>query len=394
MQAFTNVQREFVVQVPSLEECVFDVTKLKYEMMMKGKDLEEKGDAITWRAVEQAETNIQTAFETLMMIADACEHPSSSPSSHGGNVTGDDVVPGHHPNEVLSSTEAETTNLPDRWLYESQYRRAAHLGLLTWKETRREYQKLYTEIIKLNEERQSRLNEILLSFLPRRKKLLLRAYDALKQGSQTLEGGKVSRNKENRAIDKAIEKNAVLAWNDQPTHIAMESLLQPHQKDTLSGSSTARSITSTLGKDLWSSSFVKDRRLVEVKLTKEDWKAAICMITLDDTMHVFLVGTSHNNATTVPQSQQLQEEDKMKPTMESLTEDMKNIPTPEYSIKLLDYDISIVTGDSADVEFLRRTRSNFFRKRDDQVVLRLPSKKDALKWVRTTLPCPGTLAEI
>jgi hypothetical protein len=356
-ESFAKVKKEVDIQVPSLEECIFDVTKLKYEMMMKGKDVEEQGNAISLRTMEQAEENIQIAFDDLLRVADACER--------------------HRGNDVATPDSDAHRSLNDRWLYESRYRHAAHLGLLTWKESRKECQQIYAKVIELNDERKNRLNEVLLSFLPRRKKLLKIVFGALMSGSEALEEGRISKSKENRAIDKAIEKNAEQALNDQPSPVGVTSVLPP--TSTVPGKISNR--------DIWSSSFLKDRRLLEVKVAKDTWKPAIAIITLDDMLQVIVVGD-------VPSDPTLPTEER--PTLLSVTQGLSEIPVPpEYSVPLADFDVHLSTADMTEVELVRRSRSKLFRKRDDQITVRLSTVPEAAKWVRSKLPRADVqLAEI
>jgi hypothetical protein len=262
-------------------------------------------------------------------------------------------------------------------LYESRYRHAAHLGLLTWKDSRKEYQQIYAKVIELNDERKSRLNEVLLSFLPRRKKLLKSVYVALMSGSEALEEGRISKSRENRAIEKAIEKNAVQALNDQPSPLCLTSVLPP----------TSNVPGKISNRDIWSSSFLKDRRLLEVKVAKDTWKSAIALITLDDMLQIILVGDLTADLT-LPSDQ--------RPTLLSVTQGLTEIPVPpEYSIPLADFDANLSSVDMTEVELVRRTRSKLFRKRDDQITVRLSTVPEAAKWVRTKLPrAPVQLAEI
>jgi hypothetical protein len=414
-EAFSKVQLEIKSQLPSLDECVKDVSNLKHEMIARGKELEEKGNKLSLRVVEQAETNIQDAFDALMKVVDDFERSNAKARSLSITKANDVGSDGVVLREFIDETKMdEPIAVTDRWLSESQYRYACKLGLLSWKENRKDYEFWYAEIIALHEERKCRLNEVLLQFLPRRKDLLVSAHLALMSGSDALYGTRISEKKENRAIDKAIERNAVMAIKTDPSKyadITIESILHANPKSLPTKTSNyARSST-----DLWKSALVRERRLVELKVNKEEWKLAVCIVTLDDCMHIFILtddvvnDTSTNNNSASNGSKNPFESTSVVPkpldyyTKRMSTNVSTKIPSAEFSVKLVDYDIAIAnSGDSskqqndviAEIEFARRARSMLFRKREDHISIRVPTRKDAMKFLRNRVPPEERLAEI
>jgi hypothetical protein len=445
-----------------------DVICLKQEMRARGKELDEKGNTLSLQVMEQAERNIENAFDALMKVIDEIERTqrenirkakaaaAASATANGGSTDG--VL-----REFLDETKSDEPNpIHDRWLYESQYRYAAKLGLLSWKENRKDYEFWYAEIIALHEERKCRLNEVLVSFLPRRMELLKKAHLALVSGSEALDDTMIPTEKETRAIDHAIERNAVLAMKNDPMKYAdvnMDTIVSNLNTNSKSKqSSSSRSGTTTTTKyarsstDLWKSALIRERRLVELKVNKDEYKIAVCMVTLDDTMHIFVMtddilnnNNSDGTSTTAKSASTTNPFDTKSSTSSILTQHpldyytkrmsttvTTKIPPVEYSIKLMDYDISIVAdggngpvttndiltnkssinssknpfGSSAvsssslseqrptELELIRKARSVIFRKREDHITIRVPTRKDAMKFLRNRLPAGERLAEI
>ena len=112
------LKEELETQVPPMEKNAEEAAALKSEIADKAKELEERGNAIGLSSIEKAESNIREAYDNLMKVAQWYEQ----------GATCNDSVP-------------DATM--DRWLLETLYRNAANVGLLTWKENRRDYQMLY-----------------------------------------------------------------------------------------------------------------------------------------------------------------------------------------------------------------------------------------------------------
>ena len=443
--SFSQVQGEIKTQLPLLEECLMDVVSLKQEMRGRGKELDEKGNTLSLQVMEQAESNIQDAFDALMNVIDELERAQreemrkakAASARSTTSTTSDGVL-----REFLDETKSDDmshTPMHDRWLYESQYRYAAKLGLLSWKENRKDYEFWYAEIIALHEERKCRLNEVLVSFLPRRMELLKKAHLALMAGSEAMDETMIPATKETRAIDRAIERNAVLAMKNDPnkfyTNVTMESILnfKTMKQGSSSGGGKGNGATkyARSSTDLWKSALIRERRLIELKVNKDEYKLAVAIVTLDDSMHIFVMTDDilHDNSSSTTINS-LESSSLTKPldyyTKRMSTMTTTKIPLVEYSIKLLDYDITIVGSGSGssknsetmntkhstnrsqnpfgsmttdikiptEIELIRKTRSMIFRKRDDCISIRVPSPKDAMKFVRNRLPVGERLTEI
>ena len=438
--SFSKVQGEIKTQLPILEECLMDVVSLKQEMRARGKELDEKGNTLSLQVMEQAESNIQDAFDALMKVIDELERTQreearkarASASAIGTTGSSDGVL-----REFLDETKSDgPLPIHDRWLYESQYRYAAKLGLLSWKENRKDYEFWYAEIIALHEERKCRLNEVLVSFLPRRQELLKKAHLALMAGSDAMDETMIATEK--RAIDQAIERNAVLAMKNDPntyTDVSLESVFNAKTKSSSSGNTTTAIKYARSSTDLWKSALIRERRLVELKVNKDEYKIAVCIVSLDDTMHLFVMTEDILNDTTTTTSTTSTNpfDSALTKPLDYYTKRMSTsvttkIPPAEYSIKLMDYDITIVGSGGTtttitdivtnkqitntsknpfgsspsstdmklptELEFVRKARSVIFRKREDHITLRVPSKKDAIKFLRNRLPVGERLAEI
>lgn len=348
MEAFAILMQELDTQVPSLEENAQEAAALKKEIAAKAKDLEDTGNAIGVHAVELAEANIQATFESLMKVADWYDSPRTK---------------GH----VKNADEADD-GMRDRWLFETRYRNAAKLGLLTWKENRRDCQKLYAEIIRFDDDRKSRLKEIMLSFLPRRKRLMDSAHGALMLGSDALDTGKPSKSKGFKEIERALAKIMITIPSNTKL-VRTKYLGEMNQNDAKD-----KDYSAGLCKDLWESSYVKERQLVRLKSGKV-WKTAVCVTTHDNYMHIFVASVADSDK-----------------TLQAVTQSLLT-PVTEHSVKLAEFDVAILP-DLTEIELLRRGRSVIFRKRDDHIVLKMDAADVAKGWVESVLNPVSSRAEL
>jgi hypothetical protein len=352
--AFAAVKAELDTYLVSLQMNLEDVTVLQKELIAKAKSLENKGFAMGTGAVQQAEANIQVAFQALIVAA--AEWSLDPPDN-------DDEIPKSKDTRAVLDPTAERGELSkDRWMLEARYRSAAKLGLLAWQDHRRDYQTLYEEIIRLDAERKGRLQEILLSFLPKRNKLLSSVHGALSKGTESLEASKRSMRRENEAIEQALAEIARRTTLDLPDNNSTESSDRP-------GSNTAPATHSISDDNVWQSIYTKDRLVVALKVSKGIWKVGVCVITLDNHLHLFVTDEDATVSVVWPTS------------WDAVAQRVK-ASVPEYAVKLADFDIivgppSVETAD-IDIEFSRRGRSKIFRKREDNFSLKVP--RTALAW--------------
>jgi hypothetical protein len=352
--AFAAVKAELDTYLVSLQMNLEDVTVLQKEMIAKAQSLEDKGLALGTGAIQQAEVNIQVSFQALIVAA--ADWSLDPPDD------GNEIPESKDMRAVLAPTAERGELGKDRWMLEARYRSAAKLGLLAWQEHRRDYQNLYEEIIRLDAERKGRLQEILLSFLPKRNKLLSSVHGALSKGTESLEASKRSMRRENEAIEQALAEIARRTTLDLLNDNNTESSHRP-------GSDTAPSTQSISDDNVWQSIYTKDRLVVALKVSKGIWKVGVCVITLDNHLHLFV--TDEDATVSV-----------VWPTSWDVVAQRVKASVPEYSVKLADFDI-IVGPPSAetadiDIEFSRRGRSKIFRKREDNFSLKVP--RTALAW--------------
>ena len=246
----------------------------------------------------------------------------------------------------------------DRWLAETLYRNAAKLGLLTWKENRRDYQNLYTEVIGLENYRQERTKQVLLNCLARRRRLVGSAHGALMPGAMTLKAGMKSK----KSVDNELEKE-------------LEKLLPPgkvhHPSTDLVGSKKGDDAVD-FQDDAFESSYVMDRRVFSLKVGSE-WKPAVSVRTLDHYLHFFVAGNGIKNESGTsagPIGEPF--------TIHDVTRSITS-PRPEFSVAPADeFDVKIR---KETVELLRTGRSKVFRKREDHIQIKFASERGASQFV-------------
>jgi len=339
--SFVELKKELEEHVPLMEDNVKDAAELNEEVAIKARELEEKGDALGWAPVYAAEEKIREAFDGLLRVAMSIENK-----------------------EVVRDVEGEEAGAPmDRWLAEFQYRNAAQLGLLMWKENRRDYQKVYAEVIELDNYRQQRMKQILLSFLSKRRRLVGSAHGALMPGAVTLKAGMKSKKNEDNDIEKEMAKLL-------PPGPAQ----RPPSSDQVGKVSSSCDSEDPLGDDIFVSTYVADRRVFSLKVGKE-WKPAVSVKTLDQYIHFFVAGdgAKESQSSTNPF-----EEGPV--AVLDVTRSITS-PVPEFSIKSTDEFDMKVKHDT--VELLRTGRSKIFRKREDNIQIKFASVREASQWVES-----------
>jgi hypothetical protein len=254
----------------------------------------------------------------------------------------------------------------DRWLAESSYRHAAHLGLLTWKDNRRDFQKLYADIIDLDNYRRERTKELLLSFLSRRRRLAGSACGALIPGAQLLKVNAKSKRQEGQAIDDDIKK---LMLELSSTTDSNEKMTPQQRVDT-----PLYDAVDPYGEDAWESSYVSDRRLVSLKVGKE-WKAAVLVRTLDQCLHFFVAPSAD-----APGEEQMHNPFAVRELTQTMANTMSSV-VPEFSIYPSDeFQVDVFAHM---VELTRNGRSKIFRKREDHICIKFANERAASQWVES-----------
>jgi hypothetical protein len=96
--------------------------------------------------------------------------------------------------------------LCDRWLAEASYKNNVKSGMADWKCNFTQMAELFHDLIALDSHRRTRTKEALLSFIPRRRKILLRISELIAPSKTDLENGRSTRDEYEQEIEKALQQ--------------------------------------------------------------------------------------------------------------------------------------------------------------------------------------------
>jgi hypothetical protein len=288
-------------------------------------DIEAKLNANGLEEVEKAEANVRNAAKALT-----------------------NAVKLHESTDFHNTIPPVNVDVLDRWLLEAQYRNAAHVEVLIWKENRRMLQAIYKEIVELDVERSRRMRQLLLSFLPKRRKFMESAHSSLLPAAQDLAKAKIDSQKESEAIEKTIEA------------IALTAIQNCGDSSALAGEGDFEAPGSE-----WNSPFVKETFIFDFKVDTE-WKLSVAVVTVDDFLHVFV----------------LTEEDlrNLGGGLLSVEDALPYIKmSPTLSISLEECEVDFLVDSMTEMELRRSVRSKLrFRKQsDEQFFIKFKDREEA-----------------
>jgi hypothetical protein len=315
VESYTKLKNELRTYVPLLADDLREASSLRELISASANDIEEKLNAVGLEKVQKAEENVQNAAAVLIK-----------------------AVKWHENTENRSSTIAPGSfDVLDRWLLEAQYRNAAHVGVLIWKENRRKLQAIYKEIVELDMERSRRMRQLLLSFLPKRRKFMESAHSSLLPGAQDLAKAKIDSQKESEAIEKTIEA------------IAMTAIQNCGDVSALADEGDFEAPGSE-----WNSPFVKETFIFNFKVDLE-WKLSVAVVTVDDFLHIFVL-TDEDLCILGDKSFSVEE---ALPCVK--------MSSPTVSISLEECEVDFLVDSMTEMELRRSVRSKLpFRKQSDQ----------------------------
>lgn len=147
-----------------------------------------------------------------------------------------------------------------------------------------ELMKICDGIISIDEERRSRTKEILLSVLPRRRRLFLRVLETAQPSLSVLEGGRLGREEVGAEVDRALEYLARQGLAKQKK--SRSSILNRSLSNKLD-LKVELDLTPLEKNNLFDSTHVKEIRAVEAKSgSKSDWQLSLAILTHDSFLHI------------------------------------------------------------------------------------------------------------
>jgi hypothetical protein len=225
----------------------------------------------------------------------------------------------------LENVDRDLEGSEDHWLAEASYRNTVREGCTLFKTHYAELMKICERIISLDEERRNRTKEILLSFLPRRRRVFLRVLEATQPPIAALEDGRLGRDEINAELDQVIEQITRQSLSKQKR--SRSSILN-RSLTTKLDLKVEIDLSALADNKMFESLHVKELRAVEAKITsKAQWQLSLAVITHDGFLHVV-----HCD---LPESQ-LKEFQESKQRAETFLSSKCEDRTPEISLPLFD----------------------------------------------------------
>jgi hypothetical protein len=268
----------------------------------------------------------------------------------------------------LVNVDNDLEGSEDRWLAEASYRNTVREATAVFKKNYAELMKVCDGIISMDEDRRNRTKEVLLSFLPRKRRLFLRALEAFQPAVSTLEYGRLGLDEISAGLDQAIE------------HMTRQSLAkqQRSRSGILNRSLTNKldlnvelDLTAVAENNLFDSLHVKELRAIEAKGgSKEPWQLSLAVLTHDGFLHVVYCD--------LPESQ-LQEFQESQDRAEVFLASKCHGRMPDLSLPLFDCRSSL-SANKDWIEIVVDGGSPLQKMLKRKVCIRLSNAVDTTKW--------------
>jgi hypothetical protein len=268
----------------------------------------------------------------------------------------------------LENVDRDLEGNEDHWLAEASYRNTVRDGSALFKTRYEGLMKVCDGIVSLDEERRNRTKEILLSFLPRKRRLFLRVLEAYEPTVSSLEGGRLGQDEIHVELDQVLEQFTRQSLVKQ--NRGRSSILNRSRTNKLD-LKVELDLTAVEKNSLFESIHVDEIRAVEAKNSfKEPWRLSLAILTLDGFLHIFYCD--------LPESQ-LQEFLESKKRAEVFLASKCEGRMPEVSLPLFDCRSSM----SDNKEFIQITTdgsSPLQKMLKRKVCVRLNSPMETIRW--------------
>jgi len=333
LEALQLSRAKILENIPQLQLEVSEMKELRTEIISRSSVLAKKGANIMYN-LSFTEAQIQEAWERLENFAT-------------GNV-------------VKARKE-------DHWLAEASYKNAVKQGMALWRAQCQDLEQLCRDTISLDAQRRTRTKEILLSFLPRRRRIFLRILELIQPAATGLELERTGRDEIDQALELALQRFSRETLSNYKRN--RSSILNRSRIFKL-GVQDDSWMEIPPERNLFKSDLVKTVQPLDYKAGsgKTPWQLALAVTTVDGSLHLFV--WDHEEVT---------EEELKDPT---LMKDILEESLPVESIYLADCTCSrdqeqvelILEGDSPLQKVLRR-----------KIWLRFQSAQHSRDWVEDYL---------
>lgn len=181
--------------------------------------------------------------------------------------------------------------LEDRWLAEVTYKNCVKHGMSFVKDRLHSLKQAIDDVVSLDSQRLTRTKQILLSFLPRRRRLFLRVHESFQSTADKLNDERQGMEEVESQLDKVLEQLSRRNLSKRNRSSIMNRSRTWNMGAGDSGSPQNRSeATPTLPEcNMLESSHILERKAVEVKMgAKGEWQLALALLTDDKYLHVLV----------------------------------------------------------------------------------------------------------
>lgn len=294
------------------EEIIPEFSQLYQEMQSQGREFEALGDSII-AELKRSEIELKNIWDVFdaMVTGDLMEYTVHG-SMHGGSQHGGSIhsslAPGTgsvhgllNPREgeglivssvnspIVKSTFKQLGSLEDGWLVEMYYRSAVAYQQAVYGVAANEFGNLGKRITTLEEHRFRKLQELMLAFVPRQRRLLIKLPENFKNVLDDLVGLRIDEESLQAIIDNSIRDRSRDHLKRGASH---RSAIMNRSKISKTDDGELERIEMAFGNP-FESSWVLTSKVVELQtggimsMVNTSWKAALVVVTSEGNMHVF-----------------------------------------------------------------------------------------------------------
>jgi hypothetical protein len=171
----------------------------------------------------------------------------------------------------------------DRWLAEASYKNTVTCCMTTWKGQYKLMTNLYDAITEMDAQRRTRTKEVLLSFIPRRRKVFARAIEIMEPTKSKLQEGRQAHDVHELDVDMAIKHLSRVNLSMKPNRSSIMNRSRTFESDI----SAPIDLKSLISRNLFESHHVKALQAIEFQSeNKSIYEVGLAVITTDDFLHV------------------------------------------------------------------------------------------------------------
>lgn len=308
------------------EEIVPELSLLYQEMQAQGREFEALGDSII-AELKRSEIELKNIWDVFdaMVTGDLMEYTVHGSmhggSQHGGSMhssltpgtgsvhglltprEGEGLIVSSVNSPIVKSTFKQLGSVEDGWLVEMYYRSAVAYQQAVYGVAANEFGNLGKRITTLEEQRFRKLQELMLAFVPRQRRLLIALPENFKTVLDDLVGLRIDEESLQAIIDNSIRDRSRDHLKRGASH---RSAIMNRSKISKSDDGELERIEAAFGNP-FKSSWVLTSKVVELQtggimsMVNTSWKAALVVVTSEGNMHVFSLPDGNNAVDQSPQ---------------------------------------------------------------------------------------------